>query len=320
MSRTAGWVAVAVTAVLAYPAGAGQGGEPPLSGMRVAVTVDDLPANGALLPGTSRAAIARGVSAALLRNRVPRAFAFANGQDIAADPGLREVLREWAAAGYPVANHGFSHADLNALTADAYVADIEKMDRLLESTLPAAPRAERRVYRYPFLNEGDTLAKRNAVRQYLFSEGYRIAQVTVDYYDWAWNAAYHRCRVQQDGPAIEWLTAHVVESATGSMRAAKAMAARLFGRDIPHVLLVHVGAFDAVTLDAVLQNLRRQGVTFVPLDEALADPAYALNPDHASSIGLTFLEQVAAARVVDISDLQETPYTLERLNGICAAA
>lgn len=309
--------ALAIAALLSF---ATAGAETPLTGLRLAVTVDDLPANGDLLPGSTRLTIARGVLAALRRNGVPQAYGFANGHDLAREPALREILVEWRAAGYPVGNHGFGHADLHAVALADYVDEIDRMDGLLASILPSQPPAERRVYRYPFLNEGDTLAKRTAVREYLSSRGYRLAHVTTDYYDWAWNAAYNRCRLKTDATSIAWLTAHVREAATGSLRASKAMAHRLFGRDVPQILLVHVGDFDAVTLDDILAEIRAQGATFVPLDEALRDPVFAADPGFPSSIGLTFFEQVAASRGVEIGDLQETPYTLRRLDRICPAS
>ena len=44
-----------------------------------------------------------------------------------------------------------------------------------------------RWLRYPYLREGDTLEKRRAVRHALGERGYRIAQVTMSFDDWAYN-------------------------------------------------------------------------------------------------------------------------------------
>ena len=37
----------------------------------------------------------------------------------------------------------------------------------------------------PFLHEGETLEKREAVRRYLAEHRYAIAEVTIDAHDWA---------------------------------------------------------------------------------------------------------------------------------------
>ena len=62
-----------------------------------------------------------------------------------------------------------------------------------------------RVFRYPYLREGDTLQKRRAVRRWLAAQGYQIARVTVYFDDWAWNDAYARCVGRPDPGTIQWL-------------------------------------------------------------------------------------------------------------------
>jgi peptidoglycan-N-acetylglucosamine deacetylase len=286
---------------------------------RIAVTVDDLPAHGELLPGVSRTDIARGVLRALKSNGVPQAYAFANGTDIGDEPELIEVPKLWLKAGYPVGNHTYSHRNLNEITSEAYVDDIARMDRLIEMLSPVSPLVERRrVFRYPFLEEGGTLDRRNAVRKYLSDNQYKIAQVTVDYYDWAWNDAYTRCVTQHDEKSIAWLKVHVVEEAARNVRVSNALARLLFGRDIAHILLLHVGAFDAVMLDTILKDFRAKGVTFIPLDEALADPVYRIDPNRPYDGGRGFLNQIIESRDADTGDLlRESPYTVARLGEVC---
>jgi peptidoglycan/xylan/chitin deacetylase (PgdA/CDA1 family) len=286
---------------------------------RIAVTVDDLPAHGDLLPGLSRADITRGVLRALKSNGVPQAYAFANGTDIADEPELMEVPKLWLKAGYPVGNHTYSHRNVNAITSEAYVEDIARMDRLIETLSPLSPLVERRrVFRYPFLEEGGTLDKRRAVRKYLSDNQFRIAQVTVDYYDWAWNDAYTRCVTQHDEKSIASLKAHVVEEAARSVRVSNALARALFGRDIAHILLLHVGAFDAVMLDTILKDFRAKGVTFITLDEALEDPVYRIDPNRPYDGGRAFLNQIIESRDADTGDLlQESPYSVARLSNVC---
>jgi len=101
-----------------------------------------------------------------------------------------QVLKAWVDGGNYLGNHTYSHLDLAKVTAEQFIADIEKMDRVLRSLASPAPIVK--MFRYPYLSEGDTLEKRNKVRDYLNSKGYRIAQVTVDFADWAWTDAYMR--------------------------------------------------------------------------------------------------------------------------------
>lgn len=295
-----------------------QAAEQLLGPLRVAITVDDLPAHGDLVAGMIRMDIVRGVLKALKDNGVPQAYGFANGYDIGAEPDLIDVLKEWLKAGYPLGNHTYSHADLDKVTAQAYITDIEKMDRLLQTLTSVSPLIEERhVFRYPYLREGYPLEKRDAVRTYLFNIGYTIAEVTVDYEDWAWTNAYARCLIQQDEKSIAWLKGHIVDAAEYRLRASKTVSQILFHRDIPQILLVHDGAFDAVMLDTIMKDFRSKGVTFITLDEALADPAYKIDPNRAFNGGRTFLEQIAEARNVNIEKFDNVTYAPDRLETVC---
>lgn len=142
--------------------------------------------------------------------------------------------------------------------------------------------------------------------------------MTIDYHDWAWNDAYIRCSAQGDRESIAWLKDHIVDDAARHLRESEALAKLLFGREIVQILLIHGGAFDAVMLDAILKDFRAKGVTFVALDEALAqEPAYRINPNRAYQGGRTFLEQIAEARKIDADGLADETYSLDGLGQIC---
>src|SRR5690606_20192965 len=105
--------------------------------------------------------------------------------------------------------------------------------------------------------------------------GYRIAPVTMDFGDWRWNGAYARCAAKGDTAAIERLETLFLAAAGTTLDAHRAQAHRLYGRDIPYVLLLHVGAFDARMMPRLIDLYRREGVRFVPLETAMRDPVYA---------------------------------------------
>ena len=264
--------------------------------IEVALTVDDLPGWGRFRPGAAglrsqdmiRTLKANGVSA----------YGFANGVQLDADPPQVEVLKDWANAGFAVGNHTFNHLNLWKMDAPAYIANIQRMDqRLAALDLSDDQLSVRRMFRYPYLAEGDTLAKRNAVRNYLFGNGYRIAEVTVDFYDWAWNDAYTQCLARNDSAALELFRKRSADSALSHLNKSVALARMLFSRDIRHVMLTHMGAFEADELGEVLERYRAAGVRFITLNQAMEDPVYDLNPNYAyAATDKTFLQQIAASR------------------------
>jgi len=49
-----------------------------------------------------------------------------------------------------------------------------------------------------------------------------------------------------------------------------------FGREIPHILLIHANALNAAELDALLTWFEKNGYMFITLWEALQDECYKL--------------------------------------------
>lgn len=286
--------------------------------IRVAITVDDIPIHGELIPGETREDIAHPIIKALKDNRVESAYGFTNGSFTRFQPEGISIFKDWLSAGYPLGNHGFEH--LNLSRTRAYTANIAEQNNLLKELENFSPLIQRRkVFRYPYLNEGNTLKKRDEVRAYLKKNGYRIAEVTVDFHDWLWNEAFHRCWSEHDAGQIGWLRVHMIESADLHLRMANVNARRLFGRDIPNIVLLHLGSFNAVMLEALLNHWRSRGVRFVSLDEAMADPVYSINPNLAYERGCDFLTQIADSRHIAVQPFLDTNSTREQLKNICTA-
>jgi len=286
--------------------------------MKVAVTVDDVPAHGDLLPGMTRVQITRSVLDALKENGVKQAYGFANGRDAVRGRDARGALRLWLGSGYPVGNHTFSHSDLDKIGTERYLIDIDRMQGLLTTlTLDATPDASDRVFRYPFLHEGLTLEQRNTVRKFLFDNGYTIAEVTVDWNDWAWNDAYTRCVRRHDSNSVARLQQQVIIAAERQLSNSRGVAKRLFKRDVAQIFVIHDSMLNAAVLASLLRDLRGHGVELITLHRALEDPIYKINPGVTQRDGGTFLNRIAASRGINISDLQKSDYSLPTINNIC---
>jgi hypothetical protein len=190
------------------------------------------------------------------------------------------------------------------VSAEEFVEDIERNEGLLARL---SPPGQRKYFRYPYLHEGDTPRKRTAVGKWLAARGYTIAQVTVYFQDWAWNDVYARCVALGDQTAIARLKHLFMEAAMAHRAWSEEMSARLFSRQMKHVLLLHIGPFDALMLDELLRAYRAAGTTLITLDAALQDPAYQIDPNLGSSDERTFLQQVALARGIEIAPLPPAP-------------
>jgi peptidoglycan/xylan/chitin deacetylase (PgdA/CDA1 family) len=198
-------------------------------------------------------------------------------------------------AGHLLGNHTRSHLDLNETSLADYLADIDANEAPLRALFPEGD-TRWRVFRYPYLFEGNNLATRASVRAHLKEHHYRIAEVTIDFSDWAWNEPYVRCLAKHDEQAIKALERSYLMSADNLLRWSDLAARQLLGRRIKHVLLLHAGAFDGRMMDRLLTQLEREHVRFISLDRALADPIYAEEPDQPELRSGTLLWQLRMSR------------------------
>lgn len=205
---------------------------------KLAITFDDLPLNGELPPGVTRAETTKNVLAILKKRHVPPVSGFINAKKLEGSADGAEALKLWAAA-EPFGNHTYAHMDLEQNTAESYEREIEEDEPVLELL---GAKADWHWFRYPYLHEGDTVEKRRAVRAYLKAHGYRIAQVTLDWEDYLWNFAYARCAAKNDTKAIEWLQSSYLSTASEYIDLGRAQAKLIYGHEINYVLLSAPGS------------------------------------------------------------------------------
>ncbi len=278
--------------------------------LRVAFTFDDLPAHGPLPPGMTRPAVVKSILHTLKQQEMPPVYGFVNGFRLVHFPYQIGILRAWHAAGEPLGNHTWSHPELDKLSASQYEANIARNEPLLREI---DPHGNFHWFRYPFLEEGNTVAKREEVRGWLRNHGYRIAEVSMDFQDYLWNDAYARCAARQDEASIRTLHDSYLATANTYIGVHRELAHRLYGRDVPYVLLMHVGAFDARMLPELIALFRKRGFGFTTLETAMADPVYSVDPKVANPGGSTFNELVAAARHVEVPNAEEPTGMLDAL-------
>jgi peptidoglycan/xylan/chitin deacetylase (PgdA/CDA1 family) len=163
--------------------------------------------------------------------------------------------------------------------------------------------------------EGETLEKRDAVRAYLKDHGYRVAQVTLDFEDYAWNAPYARCVTKNDQKSIEWLKSSYLDTAQRYIELDQKLSQMLFGRDVKHVMLLHLGGFQTVMLPHLIDLLKQKGFRLVTLDEAEGDSAYQSNPNAGLRHGGTLLEQMIEAQHLKYPPVPPKP--LKALDALC---
>ena len=174
--------------------------------LKVALTFDDLPLNGTLPLGAMESDFARDTIKVLKKHRIPPSYGFINANKLERNPDGAKALQIWVKGGHPLANHTYTHLDFTKNSVEDFQREILRNEPALELLMPEDGKQGRwSWFRYPYLHEGDTLEKRRAVRAFLASSGYRIAQTTLDFEDYLWNSAHARCSNTRDEASIQWL-------------------------------------------------------------------------------------------------------------------
>jgi len=282
-----------------------------LAAQEIAFTWDDLPAHSALPPGQTREQIAQQILSAMKGANLPPAFGFVNGATTQSEPLSTPVLEQWRSAGLPLGNHTWSHMNLNQHSLADWEADVLRDEPLLESLMGSQ---DWRWLRFPFLAEGDTPEKREGARRFLAEHHYKIAGVAMSFGDYLYNEPYARCMAKNDTAGIEKLETSYLAAASATIPYTRAMSKALYGRDIPYVLLMHIGALDARMLPQLLRLYRDNGFRFIRLEEAERDPFYRSDVDLSVPGGPDTLEETMKQHHLP---LPEHPRLDVDLNAIC---
>jgi peptidoglycan/xylan/chitin deacetylase (PgdA/CDA1 family) len=241
--------------------------------------------------------VATKIIASLRDAQAPPTYGFVNALRMEEHPGDAAVLQAWRDAGNPLANHTWSHMNLDQNTLEAFEAEVTRNEPALQESMKSnTTKADWHWFRFPYLAEGDTPAKRAGIRTFFLQHGYKIAGVTMSFGDYLWNEPYARCRAKGDDKAIALLESSYLAAADESISYYRGLSHTLFDRDIPYVLLMHIGAFDAEMLPRLLQLYRSRGFQFVTLEEAESDEFYRIDTDLSLPPGADSLEQAVTDR------------------------
>ena len=215
--------------------------------------------------------------------------------------GIR-LLRSWVSEGHALANHTFSHLKFSAVTLDAFIADTLK-NTLISKTLMRNSRLKYTYFRYPYLDVGATPEINAQFETLMKGQGYKFAPVTMDSEDWAFNGALF-ANSQNKKTIIN----DYVKFTNEMFSFGENLSQKLFGRNIRHIWLMHSNLLNAEALERVIQVALERGYTFVTLDRALKDEAYAVREQHKKNSDHFLISYGTHKNAIDWSTYPYNPY------------
>ncbi len=178
--------------------------------------------------------------------------------------GQWAFLEQFRNAGLMLGNHTYSHYNLNTMSAEKYIADIDRADKILTPIMTSP-----KYFRYPYLAEGNKTTKPQ-VLNYLKAHNYTIAPVTIDSKDFAFNerlykVPYHSREQYIQKIKPEYLAYIWKQTLRAEQRASSS--------EDKQILLIHANLLNSYLLADILEMYQKNGYKFISLTEALKKPA-----------------------------------------------
>lgn len=229
-------------------------------------------------------------------------------------PGGKERIEKYTQAGHLIANHSQSHQWLRRMDAAAYISDIDEAESKL-----AGLNNRRPWFRFPYLDEGTPLEKRDAVRAALQQRGIKNGYVTVDNYDWYIESQWDKAVKAGKSVDMDALKNVYIDMVMGAVQFYDAAAVEAFDRSPVHVLLLHENDIAALFIGDLIEALRADGWTIVSPDIAYSDPVAQIEPrtlmtrqGHVAALAIEAGRDPKTFNHLAISEKQIDAYLVER--------
>ncbi len=182
------------------------------------------------------------------------------------------VLSTWNNAGHFLANHTLNHPNFNddAVTLAQYKSELLANEEVLKNYSNFV-----KLFRFPYLKEGNTPEKVNGFRTFLKQQGYRHGAVTIDASDWYIDSRLRKRLTENPQADIEGFKKYYINHLYEKAVFYDSISFSLTGRHISHSLLLHHNLVAGLFLDDLIAHFKSKGWKVVDAHKAFNDPIYS---------------------------------------------
>jgi peptidoglycan/xylan/chitin deacetylase (PgdA/CDA1 family) len=229
----------------------------------LAITFDDAPTpDSALMTGQERT---QRLITALQKAKVPDVLFFVQANQISKTTQKR--LDQYAAAGFHIANHSYSHQSASALGKENYIADVKSAHLLLKNQKNFLP-----FHRFPYLDCGENKSSILAIRDSLSELGYKDGYITIANYDWHINTLLANAAEHKKNIDYEKAKKFYVDTLFSAVEFYDEVARKALGKSPKHVLLLHENDAAALFVGDLVAHFRSKGWKIISPQKAYEDP------------------------------------------------
>jgi len=188
------------------------------------------------------------------------------------------LLNSWNDKGHIIANHTYSHPNFNA---EENSADLFKKELLRTDTIISKYKNYAKLFRFPYLKEGQNHTKVDSIRNALAAHDYKNGYVTIDASDWYVNSRLIQKikDVGMDSVDLQkyedFYITHLLERAEYYEN----LSFELNDRHIPHTILLHHNLAAALFLGGLIEAFKESGWEVINANEAFQDEVFDKIPN-----------------------------------------
>lgn len=203
-----------------------------------------------------------------------KAIFFVNGSN-KTDLKGQFLLKCWDERRHKIGNHTFSHPDYNDKdeTFEKFSNELLQNDSIINKLHNYI-----RLFRFPYLKEGDTKEKVDQFRAFMKTQGYRNGHVTIDASDWYINGRLLKRLNENPKADIEGYRKFYLEHLYSRATFYEDLAVQLTGRHIHHTILLHHNLTSALFLGDLIKMFREKGWKVIDAEEAYKDEIFNSEP------------------------------------------
>jgi hypothetical protein len=192
------------------------------------------------------------------------------------NPAGKKLLKRWNDAGHILGNHSYSHHYFHSdkIDIETFMEDILKCEKIIKDFSQF-----KKLFRFPYLKEGNTHEKRDGIRAFLKENGYKHGYATIDASDWYVEDRMKKRLKQNPNADLEPYKKFYLEHMWERANYYNDLAIAVVKKPVRHTLLIHHSLLNALFLDDLLDMFEKKGWQLVDAALAFEDTVFSTLPD-----------------------------------------
>jgi hypothetical protein len=207
---------------------------------------------------------------ALKNNGIPPTVDFLAGESL--DRGFQE---EWLRSRNLIGSLSYRGLSPKKGTAQEFIDTLSKNEEELAPLWSKFPR-KKKYFRYPSLKLGMDTQRPKDIRAFLKENGFIEVPATIDARGDYFSQPYCAALSRGDKVCANLISATFKSLLLERTHIARSAARKIVGRDVKQILMLQANQLTSDLLDDLLRWYKSMGVQFISIDDALADPFYAV--------------------------------------------